>query len=525
MGTFRDNLRPESQSSNLELTIFRLFGSLLILLAFSAAAEPGTAPPDDFNAQSAAATTALQQWYNQKTGLWDTTGWWNAAHCVEALEDSIAANHSVEYLPVLDHTFERNARGKFLNEYYDDEGWWVNSWIRAYDLTGQARFLAMAKTIFQNMTGGWDDHCGGGIWWRKDRRYKNAIANELFFLDAVRLHQRTPGDAGPQSYFDWAAKEWHWFEASGLINPRSLVNDGLDADCQNNGRTTWSYNQGVLMGALAEWHKVTGDPHCLEQATAIADAVLAALVNTNGILREPREPRTAGNHDVPQFKGIFIRQLAALYDFTHKPAYQAFLLANARSIWANDRNDRDQLGFRWAGPFDIADAARQSSALAALCAVASPITEVARGGPNIQVASGLMHDLGRPDAFNNWQADPLRDKASGFLCKGGVALSRGGGGASQTLKPGRYVAEFELKVDNFNLDNSHVATLSVADAENGTVIASRDLTRDRFTTILYHSFPLTFRAAPGHRYEFRVFWHYSPNAPRLTQRSLLVRLL
>ena len=61
---------------------------------------------------------------------------------------------------------------------------------RAFDITGDARYLKMAKTIFADMAGSWDAHCNGGIWWKKDRRYKNAIANELFLLTAVRLHQR-----------------------------------------------------------------------------------------------------------------------------------------------------------------------------------------------------------------------------------------------------------------------------------------------------------------------------------------------
>src|SRR5581483_9133810 len=111
---------------------------------------------------------------------------------------------------VIAGTFDRHARGQFLNDYYDDEGWWALTWIRAYDLTGDARYLDAAKFLFKDMAAGWDDHCGGGIWWNKERRYKNAIANELFLLAAARLHQRTPDDRGPGSYLDWARREWRW---------------------------------------------------------------------------------------------------------------------------------------------------------------------------------------------------------------------------------------------------------------------------------------------------------------------------
>ncbi|HWY77621.1 MAG TPA: glycoside hydrolase family 76 protein [Verrucomicrobiae bacterium] len=519
-------MRPLWQISNLRWSFLTLWFCCFLGIcprpARAQTAQPSPSSSEGFNAQSAAAGVSLQRWYNPQTGLWDTAGWWNAANCVDALEDLVVANHTLEYLSIIQNTFDRKSTNKFLNDYYDDEGWWANAWIRAYDLTGEARYLAMARDIFHDMALGWDDHCGGGIWWRKDRRYKNAIANELFFLVAARLHQRTPGDSGPQSYYDWAAKEWEWFRASGMINPQSLVNDGLDYDCQNNGGTTWSYNQGVLIGALVEWHRVTGDTNCLNQAIAIADAALLNLVNSNGVLREPREFRTARNHDVPQFKGIFMRHLGALADIAPKPAYWTFLLANARSIWTNARNERNELGYLWAGPFDTADAVRQSSALAALCAASQPMTEISLSASNTIVAAGMTHDIGQADRFGNWQADRARNKTSGFLSKAVVGRASKPAHGRSVSRPS--VAQFELKVDNFSHDNSLVATVSVADADTGTVIASREITRNQFKSTLFQPFALRFRASRNHRYEFRVLWNYSPDAPRLTQRSLVAEV-
>src|ERR1051325_8362413 len=211
---------------------------------------------DDFNANTAAGVAALQKWYNS-SGLWNSAGWWNPANCVEAIENQIVANNDLSFLATLRNTFDLNSSGNFLNNYYDDEGWWVNAWIRAYDISGDKRYLSMAKTIFADMTNGWGNPCAGGIWWDKARTYKNAIANELFMLAAIRLHQRTPGDGGTGSYLYWATNEWAWFKASGMINPQNLVNDGLTSGCQNNGNSTWTYNQGVIIGALTDFFKVT----------------------------------------------------------------------------------------------------------------------------------------------------------------------------------------------------------------------------------------------------------------------------
>lgn len=339
----------------------------LVLLALFGFALPARTPqpaPQPDRARAAATATALQQWYDPATGLWKTTGWWNSANALEAVIDYSALTGDQTYRPDIANTFERHQAKGFLNRYYDDEGWWGLTWVKAYDLTHDLRYLGMAKRIFADMTGGWDETFGGGIWWSKDRRYKNAIANELFLTLAARLHQRTPGDAGRGSYGDWARREWAWFDASGMINAQNLVNDGLNRTGKNNGGQTWTYNQGVIIGGLIEMSEITRDPSLLTRARAIADAATHALVNDEGILVEPCEKNGGGcGGDGPQFKGIFVRYLGQLLAQTKDPVYRDFLRRNAVSLWSRDRNENNQCGLRWAGPFDRADAARQSAAL------------------------------------------------------------------------------------------------------------------------------------------------------------------
>lgn len=126
------------------------------------------------------------------------------------------------YLWTISNTFEKNEKNNFLNNYYDDEGWWALSWLRAYILTNDTKYLNMSKIIFDDIKNGWDNHCGGGVWWNKFKKYKNAIPNELFLSLSSGLYLAT-NDA---NYLNWALKEWEWFNSSGMINNNFLINDG-----------------------------------------------------------------------------------------------------------------------------------------------------------------------------------------------------------------------------------------------------------------------------------------------------------
>ncbi|MDQ2949973.1 MAG: glycoside hydrolase family 76 protein [Acidobacteriota bacterium] len=339
----------------------------LSLLAAGALAQP----PADHLANAAAGLKTLQAWYVPETGLWQTTNWWNAANGVTMIVDYSKLSGSAEFRPVIANTFERNSHGKFpnfLNEYWDDEGWWALAWAGAYELTHEARYLEMADQIFADMTKGWDDTCGGGIWWRKDKRYKNAIANELFLSVAANLANLTKEPKQRATYLDWAQREWLWFLASGMINAENLVNDGLDSACHNNHRNTWTYNQGVILGGLSTLAKQTGEAKLLDRAHYIASAAISQLADKDGILHDTCEPSRCGN-DAVQFKGIFVRNLATLNAAAPDAKFRSFLQANAEKIWQVGDPDH-RFGVVWSGPSEVKNAATQISALDALVAAA-----------------------------------------------------------------------------------------------------------------------------------------------------------
>ncbi|KAH9905603.1 glycoside hydrolase family 76 protein [Xylariomycetidae sp. FL2044] len=321
-----------------------------------------------------AAVEALMTFYNYTDGRWDGDGpWWHSAVALQAVLDYMIQSGTRQYLAEAENTVQiqrapvpwwPQGGGDFRGDSTDDTAWWGLAMTTMYEVTGNSEYLDIAKEDEKYIFDYWNTSaCGGGVIWEiPNRSYRSAISNELYLQLTATLHNLIPGD---EEYLKHSLIEWEWFKASGLINSAHLVNDGLTDSCANNGATTWTYNQGVILAGLVELWKATGDASLLATATEIADAVVnSPTLSPGGILTEPCASAADCEPNAPTFKGTFIRSLVKLNAVLHPSPYGPYIQANAYSAYTYDRNgSTDYYGMLWQGPFDTATAGRQASAV------------------------------------------------------------------------------------------------------------------------------------------------------------------
>jgi predicted alpha-1,6-mannanase (GH76 family) len=367
--------------------------ALLVLFTVAVAGAAPHAKRDAasvYKANSEAALDRLQKWYDPKTGLWNSYGpsWWQSANAMFTLLEmmDVGSERASELgKTVVPGTFDaaaawnienghrlkrREERNGYVNDYYDDMGWWAMAWIKAYDITRDRKYLDTAETLFEDMTFGWGTNCSdSGLWWDKQHREIAPISNALFIQVAGWLSNRVEGRK--DFYSGWAVKAWDWFRQSGMYKPDDHIVNGaiIPQTCEvPKNPHDFTYTNGALLSGLVAMARSTGNTVYMDEAHLIAAEVMRTM-SKDGVLQEQNIDNTSPGESAPQFKGVFMRALSSLQTQSPRPEYKAFMQASADSIWNKAREGDADLGPDWNGPFyGPANASPQSSALDCLVA-------------------------------------------------------------------------------------------------------------------------------------------------------------
>lgn len=223
---------------------------------------------------------------------------------------------------------------------WDDMMWWIISLARAYELTGEQKFLDLAKEGFHfvwygdasiNRAG--SHEANGGMEWDWHRRGKTACINYPTIIAAMTLHNITKDD----DYVSKALEVYGWARAN-LFD----TNNGRVADHKvDNQPTNWTlhtYNQATCIGAAVMLYNKTKDVKYLNDAVLAADYTKNSMSDANGIL--PFE----NGEEQGVYNAIFAQYIIRLIEDGNKPEYLPWLRKNINFAYGRRNSTTGLMG-------------------------------------------------------------------------------------------------------------------------------------------------------------------------------------
>ncbi len=213
---------------------------------------------------------------------------------------------------------------------WDDMMWWIIALARAYETTGDQKYLDHAKAGFNFVWNG-DASLGrvgsydpatGGMEWAWKQRGKTACINYPTVIGAMTLYNITKDE----DYATKAVGVYNWARTN-LFN----TSTGAVADNKvDNNPADWTphtYNQASCIGAAVMLYKKTGDAAYLNDAVLAADYTKNKMSDVNGIL--PFE----GGEEQGVYNAILAQYIIRLIQDGNKPDYLPWLRKNINTAY------------------------------------------------------------------------------------------------------------------------------------------------------------------------------------------------
>jgi predicted alpha-1,6-mannanase (GH76 family) len=320
-------------------------------------------------------------------------GYWIFAQALDAVLDGAVRTQGARFVGLVETLYRaQDARG-WSRDFFDDETWMTLALLRAFDATGESKYLGRAEALFADvMDNGWDGG-SGGIWWNRTHTQKATASNLGPVIAGVRLSKHT----GNSAYLAFAKKAYaHWAATAVDTKTHAVADHAMPS-----GQLVWwrfSYNEGLFVGASVELWRVTHDPAYLDAARATGAYMVAhETTSTSGgkVLFDGKDATCTG--DCAAFKGIAYRYLAELLDADPaQTGVQDLLASSAHAIWDDARGASGRFGADWAAaPKGVSTLAADASATMALNLFAARSNPYAAGPTNVYEAEeAVLHGVG-----------------------------------------------------------------------------------------------------------------------------------
>lgn len=254
-------------------------------------------------------------------------GYWGVAEMIEMVEDSYENTGNGIYKNMIHELYngftKQWGNDWMWNEFNDDIMWMVIACLRAYEITGDAKYKERAKYHFDKVyERGHDNVQGGGIYWKTEKKGKNTCITAPAAIAAAKLYVIYK----EQGYLDKSKSLFNWVRTKLYNEETGAVHDNIS----NEGKVqewNFSYNSGTFIGAANLLYKITGDKAYYNYGLKALDFTKNRLTH-NYILN-------GGTGDGGGFNGIFARWAAKFVKENNLHAYTPWFRQNANTAWAN----------------------------------------------------------------------------------------------------------------------------------------------------------------------------------------------
>ncbi len=280
-------------------------------------------------------------------------GWWGDAEMFEIVLDALETTGDQQYATMFENLYtnfiSRNKDTWYqkgvsgYNEYNDDIAWMCIACVRAYLLTGVAKYKNTAKKNFDGMFKRADCYGNDLLQWKHNSgQGTNSCINGPAAVCACYLAIAQ----ADTSYYQKARKTYMaerrtLFEMSNG-KPTGKVWDSYDQASGNYNYWASTYNQGTNLGAAIMLYNHYGEKMFKDDADAIIKWSEANMANSQGLIHVCQTVRG----DLCGFKGIMLRYLRMYAESFNAPSHYAWIAKNAYHAW-NNRNSSGITSSAW----------------------------------------------------------------------------------------------------------------------------------------------------------------------------------
>lgn len=187
------------------------------------------------------------------------------------------------------------------DKYYDDNAWLVLGFAEANRVTGDAKFVDLARRTQNFVMSGEDAKIGGGIYWYQNKKEsKNTCINAPGIVGALALYQKT----GQKSDLADAQRLYAWTNAH-LQDADGLFWDNIALDGKIE-KTKWTYNSALMIRANLDLWRQGKNRKYLAEARRISDASIAHWA----------DPQSGAFRDSAKFNHLLSEALIQTFEAT-----------------------------------------------------------------------------------------------------------------------------------------------------------------------------------------------------------------